>query len=744
MPATPEAKAGAAPPGGAISLGEILPVLIRHKWRILACALAGFGAAAALYKFHSPAYESEAKLFVRYVIMEGSDTGPPGDASRAMSPDLRGETIMQSEVQILTSLDLAKQVAQEVGPENILAGTRGGDRTNVLKAAAVVESGLTVIVPPMTSVIQISFRNHNPAIVQPVLAAVIRTYLKMHVQIHEAVGIVGDFLSTETEQLHAQLDETESELRAAKAQAGVVSVADAEKMYLDEVAQIRQKILVAQADLAEQQAILQRMAPLQRIPTARPAPGAAEARPPPEPTDAQIEEYQGVCERIDGLRKYEESLLTQFTPEYEPVRQARAQLAQLTARKQALESAAPGLVYHAPAGVPLAAPAASGTAGPGTFDYTAAAAQIAAIQSEIKELNTQLDQATAAATRVDQAESGILDLQRRMDLLESNYRYYASSLEQARINEALGNGRVSNISTIQSPSPPWQDRGKLLKAVGGVAVAGIGAGVAWAFLIEMVLDTSLRRPDEIQSKLKIPLFISIPRLNGRRLGASGNGTSLALPHQSEALRPFHDTLRDRIIGFFESKGLTHKPKLVAVTGVGRGAGITSTAAGLARSLSETGDGNVLLVDMTQSQGSAQQFSKGREVCGLDELLETRDTRDHAQVHENLYVVGTEPKSDKLSRALPRRFHHIVPRLKSSDFDYIIFDMPAVNQISITPRLAGFMDLVLLVVEAMRSDREIAKQAAQLLTESRTNVGAVLNKARSHTYPRSHEEFLGYS
>jgi Mrp family chromosome partitioning ATPase len=120
-----------------------------------------------------------------------------------------------------------------------------------------------------------------------------------------------------------------------------------------------------------------------------------------------------------------------------------------------------------------------------------------------------------------------------------------------------------------------------------------------------------------------------------------------------------------------------------------------------------------------------------------------DTRDNAQVQENLYVVGAEPNSsDKLSKALPSRFNSLVPKLKASDFDYIIFDMPAVNQISITPRLAQFMDMVLLVVESEHTDRDLAKQAVNLLAESRCHVGAILNKSRNYIPSRAHHEFLG--
>jgi Mrp family chromosome partitioning ATPase len=223
-----------------------------------------------------------------------------------------------------------------------------------------------------------------------------------------------------------------------------------------------------------------------------------------------------------------------------------------------------------------------------------------------------------------------------------------------------------------------------------------------------------------------------------RTDKTGGSEELVRSDAGNALRRFHETLRDRLIGYFERRNLVHKPKLVAVTSLGRRAGVTTTAAGLAGSLSETGDGNVLLVDMTPGQGSAQQFCRGNAVCGLDEIFTTRDS---AQVHDNLYVVSEEPGKDKLSQILPQRFTRLVPKLKAIDFDYIIFDMPPVSQISITPRLAGFMDMVLLVVESEKTDRDIIQRATALLAESKAHVGVVLNRTRSYVPTLLNQESL---
>jgi Mrp family chromosome partitioning ATPase len=265
--------------------------------------------------------------------------------------------------------------------------------------------------------------------------------------------------------------------------------------------------------------------------------------------------------------------------------------------------------------------------------------------------------------------------------------------------------------------------------------------------------------------LKIPFFLSIPDLNHHKRGllatansrrqlAFNNGSSengVALPSQNGSLEvvsdevnrrlnSYYDALRDRLVIYFESVNLTRKPKLVAVTSTHRGAGVSTIASGLAASLSETGDGRVLLVDMNQENGTAQQFFRGHANCKLDDALES-EKRTGAMVQENLYVVTENTVADRLPRALPKRFASLIPKLKASDYDYIIFDMPPVSPTSVTARLAGFMDTVMLVIESEKTHQQVVLQANALLAQSKANVTAVLNKTRHYIPARLHKDFL---
>lgn len=711
------------PTNSTMSVHDILYILFRHKWKILICTAIGLAAAALLFIYVPPSFQSEAMLFIRYVTEDSAPVLPDGASAKPISlADLdRGDTILNTEIDILSSMDIAEQAADTLGPDKILTQVKNPKERDRAHAAAEIRKNLEIEPLPKSSVIHLTYKSADPSVVQPVLTAIVDAYYKKHVEVHRQAAAIGDFLSQETDQLRAQLEQTEDELRKEKDKAGIVSLDDAQKTFSDEESKLEADIFSAKAEYAERSARYNDL--IQSMPAARKAAALAKPSEPAALPPDVMDGYRNLIARIDYLRRTEQELLSQFTDENQRVKDVRAQLAAAEQKKEDWETKYPRLASIT-TGTPAATSTTTGpTAAGEVIDLQAEAAFLAGLQSKIKVLNSELAQVKASAAGVDGVEANISDLERQRELQEQNYKYYAEHLEATRIDEALGSGRALNIAEIQAPTAPSPDFKKFYKMIAGVAASGLGLGLAWALFIEFYLDRSIRRPQDVERGLRIPLFLSIPDF-----GRSGHNQHV-----------FHETLRDRLVAYFESRGFTHKPKLVAVTGVGHNSGVTTTAAGLAKSLSETGDGNVLLVDMTQSQGSAQQFAKGSAVCGIDQMI---DSRTDAKVEENLYVVGAEPNNEQLTRALPSRFSRLVPQLKTSDFDYIIFDMPSVNQISITPRLAQYMDMVLLVLESEQTDRDIAREATMLLAQSRAHVGAVLNKNRTYVPSRAHSEFLG--
>jgi uncharacterized protein involved in exopolysaccharide biosynthesis/Mrp family chromosome partitioning ATPase len=819
-----------------ITLGDIYYTLFRHKWKILIISALGLIAALVIHFMWPRSYESSAELLIKYVLDNRLPSGPDGNTSRVTLPDAAGRNIINTELHILTSLDLAQEVATNIGPAKIL-----GKEGNVLGAAARIHNNLTVDAPPGSDVIRIVFKHSDPLVVQQVLQQVIATYLDRHAEIHRPGGAYDEFLQKETDKLKLDLKQTEDSLRTAKTNLNIVSVEDSQKVFSEQMTKIQQDIFDADTELAGHEASVTEMskhAKVEELPTNTVNTADADSVPP-----EKTAEYKRVCGIVEMWQNKQKELSVSYLPESSRMQDVQARIDAAEKQKKQMETETPALLVAKTAAEPKT-PTSKSDLQNKLIDEMS---RIASLQRKIQALTNQLAYIQGRAAAVDASASTITELERTRDLERKNYEFYVQSLDVSRTEEAFGPGKGSNITVIQSPSAPFLDDSKMKKASMGVAAAGIILALALAFLIELYFDHTLKRPSDIEARLGVPLFLSIPYRNGkgkpRLLSAPGKtalvltsellGRSIVLngskttigrlpentvpiedgsvsQHHCEiftrdgevvvkdlgstngtyidgqrivegtlkmdqtlrignveflaesqdkmkdlvvarkgadatppwdsrhALRPFYDTLRDRLITYFEVKNLTHNPKLVALTSCGDRAGVTSTAAGLAAALSETGDGNVLLVDMNVERGAAHHFYKGHLSCGIDEAL-TKDKRHEARVQNNLYVVTESSNEDSLPRVLPKRFNSLVSKLKASDFDYIIFDMPPMSQISITPRLARYMDMMMVVVESEKTDRDVVQRAVNMLTETRANVGVILNKRKKYVPERIQQE-----
>jgi len=736
-----------------LNLGDIYYILFRHKWKILTLWTVGALGAAAIWFSWPVIFQSHAQLLVRYVLDNRSLS--PVSAGDIQTPDSRGASVLNSEMAILQSFDLAKQVAESIGPSNVLAKAGGGDALN--RAAGMIRSGLSVEAPKGSAVMFVTFEHPDPALVQTILSQVITAYLTRHAEIHQAAGTLDDVLTRQTDQLRSELKQTDDELRNVQAKAGIISLADSKKAFTEQIARIREGLFAAEAELAGRQATLNTMTNL--MPVGLETNLVTHSDPPPP---EKLTDYKKISSLLDTLRKLEQDRMLQYTPESPRLLEVRRQIATNQETKNQLEKEYPQLLNTQPEEAN-----SDGQATVSRRDIMSQVARIREVQSRIDTLNQQLAEVRKEAAAIGEIESQISELERKKLLLEQNYTHFSASLNNARFDEALGAGRISNIGMVETPTPPMRDVGPARKASAFVLGGSFVLALALAFLIELYFDRSLKRPIEIENRLHIPLFLSIPRVkmsrkqitnaershsllisdaetaNGSLVPNSGTPQAGAIQtgKDNPALDTYFETLRDRLILYFEAQNLTHTPKLVAVTGCAKDTGISTVASGLAAALSETGDGNVLLVDMNElERGAAAYFHKGKLECGLDEALEKSGKRESALVQDNLYVVADSPANGNLPRILHKRFSNLMPKLRASDYDYIIFDMPPVSQISPTTRLAQFMDMVFMVVEAEKTDRDVVKRAADLLAKANPNVGVVFNKNRTYV-PRQLQQEL---
>jgi tyrosine-protein kinase Etk/Wzc len=766
------AKNTPMPPPAGINFGDILYVLFKHKWKIIFFTTLALAGAAAFYLKAPVPYVSEAKVLVRYVV----DRSAIDRVDNTASTNSRNNdeiTVINSQLAILSSLDLARQagVALTGDLKKRLVPEAQGDAV-VPAAAAAISRGLTVGAAKGSNVILLSFKHNDPVVATGVLNAVIQQFLKMHLQIYRSAGAASlvqanvtasDLELKSAEQRLIQLRQ-EKRIRAATINEEVAKLSlelaraeaelnDARTKEIEQKARVgaieqllkgtkkdepgTENTPVAEAGGAlpepvAPEAAVQPAATVEAKPVASPAAKAG-------PDGRVVSEYQQLMARLSALRATNASLLARFTPENDAVRVNQAQIDALEAQRTTLEDEYPQLIA-------TAVQAAGGGPVSGLDLVTeqaalaGAQARTQALVERVQLLEKGIDDTIASMPALAQAE-------REKEIKEGNYKYLMTSQEKANIDKKLiDTTNAPNINVIQEATPASQDIKKRDKIALGIAGGGPAATVGLVLLFGLLLNRTIKRPAEFEEKLGFPLMMAIPyfkRLRDSRpasapklKGPTNDKKQLTAPDDSTApwdpnhsIRPHAEALRDRLGLYFEVNGIDHKPKLIAVTGQTPGAGASTVASGIAAALSETGDGKVLLVDMGGTQGAAHPFMDGRPAPSLSAAI--RSSRGADEAADNLFLAKADGTPAGRTSIGAARLSRLMPDLKASYFDYIIFDMPALGNTSPTPAMAAFMDQVIVVVESETSTREEILRNHRDLTDTHAKVSVVLNKVKAH-------------
>ncbi|MCX6865518.1 MAG: Wzz/FepE/Etk N-terminal domain-containing protein, partial [Verrucomicrobia bacterium] len=229
---------------------DILFVLFKHKWKIIFLSLLGFGGAGALlyWDLRSPQYETRAKLLVRYVL-ERSSVDPY--ESKVDAGGNRGMEVMDAEIEIIRSTDLALEVATKIGPQKIITTTKETPPTNA-EAAVEIAKSLSVQTTRGSNVIHLTYHHPDPAVAVAVLNQLIESYFERHLEIHRSTGAF-ESVARQTDQARSRLSQTEAELSKLSSESGFLSLADAKAALEARRNSLRSNLMAAQVELAEQQ-----------------------------------------------------------------------------------------------------------------------------------------------------------------------------------------------------------------------------------------------------------------------------------------------------------------------------------------------------------------------------------------------------------------------------------------------------------------------------------------------------------
>ena len=494
------------------SLRDVVAVAFRH--RKLAYTFLGLAVlVAVVFALALPKYAGEVKFMVTRDRVDPSISPTPEQNTFAMEAQATvTEENLNSEVEILNSHEMLRNVVlatnlrHQKSLMSYVTGWWGWWRSDDEKLEAVVQKldkDLDIETVKRSNIIQVTYKNRDPKVVDRVLKTLSTLYLQKHMEVHRPSGQFA-FFDGETELYHKQLMAAEENLSSFPKKYGVVSPAADRDLVLQKLNEFRASLQVTGADIQETQ---KRIEKLQQENQSIPERVTTTSRKVDNP-----ELFQKLKGTLLDLELKRVDLLTKFQPDYRPVQEIDKQIADAKTSIAKEEST----------------PLRDDTTDVNPThqwvwsEMAKADADMVGLRARETALRSVVGKYEAMVRDLDQKAILQSDLMREAKAQEQNYLLYLRKREEARITDTLDQSRIVNISMAEDPSVPALPKhmpitfgfiGLMLTLVMGSAVI---------FTVEH-FDSTLRTPTEVESFLNIPLLAAVPYRNGFYTNGNGNG-----------------------------------------------------------------------------------------------------------------------------------------------------------------------------------------------------------------------------
>jgi tyrosine-protein kinase Etk/Wzc len=326
-----------------------------------------------------------------------------------------------------------------------------------------------------------------------------------------------------------------------------------------------------------------------------------------------------------------------------------------------------------------------------------------------------------------------------VDLLDAKYRMHVEKLEQARVNDALRQDRITNVNVAQPATfvtKPVSPRKSLILAM-GLVVAVFGA-VGIAFCVERC-DQTLRTTDQAQAQLGVPVLLSVPyQASGSdSVGSQSKNTTTTngQGHGSKKvghLGDYRSLVREIIPRGEQQINGASRAKTVGVVGCDTSALRSQVAGDLAIQAAQTSTaGPVLLIDADVAQRNiANRFNINGSSGWCDILAGEADPQSCVQRQDfaNLAIMGPGQTNGHTAAKTDAAPLHAL----KSEFGLVVVDLPDDVDSAAVPADFTWLDEAILVVEAERTRVQSAQHAKEALCRAGVHVkGVVLTNRREH-------------
>ena len=503
-----------------------LETVFRHKLIVIAIFAAGILATGAYLFTRDRVFESSARVFIRTGRESVADATTTVTGQTLPISDAQKRE-MQSVQDMLRSNVMFESILDKIGLEQILNYTdeftessapsalsqmikaRLSDLKSFLakikladpenrraKALEALAKQVKVAVEDNSNIASIRVRSESPKLSQLIGEVILDKFRELHREAHKARGEFAFF----TEQLavvELQLDSAMCRMRDSKNASGFSSIADQKLVLTDRMKIIDGGILSAMSELKGTAAKLEEMEiTLDTLPEREVATEVDGV------TNTSKDDMRG---RLYGLQVEHADLLARYTPA-NPI---------VILKKQQMEEAEE--LFRKEAKVTQTTTSLNATRQGVKAQHLVSKAEGAGASARLTELEKQREKVLEEIREVNRKELELTAMQREIDVLDSKYRKYSESLEQARIDEALQRDNLSSINVVQPPNfndDPIDLSNTVLAVVGLVGSFFSAIGAAFGF---RYLRKELTTKDDVERELGIPVLGAIPKSRHRKV-----------------------------------------------------------------------------------------------------------------------------------------------------------------------------------------------------------------------------------
>jgi non-specific protein-tyrosine kinase len=197
---------------------------------------------------------------------------------------------------------------------------------------------------------------------------------------------------------------------------------------------------------------------------------------------------------------------------------------------------------------------------------------------------------------------------------------------------------------------------------------------------------------------------------------------------SATLKPYGD-LQTSLLSRYPQGSV----KTILVSGMGHGAGASTTAVNFATALARNGGFKVLLIDANLRTPSLHDVFDMEFAQGLsDFVMDGREMLPFRAEPENLHVICCGRLiADPVALLGSNEFDQFLKRMRAG-YDFVVMDAPPINGSAECRVLCNRVDGVVLVIEAGKTRRHAAASAKDQVEKAGGRLlGVVINKRRHY-------------